>query len=82
MLNVRLIHLIEEALDAFIIFVVMDHYEPDLAGSYKGCDEPLIELVDGFQEHVWSLPFVLVDEIQGCMGYELRYVVVFFFLGN
>lgn len=59
-LDVGLVHLGEEALDALVVAVVVDHQEPDLAGRNKGRDVPLIKLVYRLQVHVVRLPLVLV----------------------
>lgn len=80
MLDVRLVHLREEVLDAFVVPVVVHHQEPDLAGRHKRRNVPLIELVDGLQVHVVRLPLVLVHQVQGSMSYELVQMAVVFLL--
>jgi len=78
--NIRVIHLVEEVLDALIVFVVMHDDESYLAGCNEGRNEPLIESINGFQLHIGSFPFVLVHQIQGGMGNKLAQVPVVLFL--
>lgn len=81
-LNVRLVHLREEVLDALVVPVVVHHQEPDLTGRHKRRNVPLIELVDGLQVHVVRLPLVLVHQVQGSVRYELVQMSVVFLLKN
>lgn len=62
-LYVIFVHLVEKILDAILIFIVMDHEEPDVGRSDERTDKPLIELVDNLEVHIGGLPSVLVDQV-------------------
>lgn len=46
MLDVCFVNLVEKVLDSFVVFDVMHHDEPHLAGCYERRHEPLVELVN------------------------------------
>lgn len=61
MFYIGLVHFVEIVLDSFVVLDVMDHDESHLTGCYKRRNEPLIELINRFQVHVWSFPLVFVN---------------------
>lgn len=47
-----------------------------MSSSDKGGDEPLVELVHGFQIHIVGQPHILIHQVQSCMSDELVQVTM------
>lgn len=58
----------------------MHHYEAHLAGRDERRNKPLVEFIYRLQVHAVGLPFMLVNQIQRCMGDKLIQMSVVFFL--
>lgn len=81
MLDVGLIHLHEEVLDAIIIFHIVKAYESYPPSRHKRRYVPLIEFVHQAEVHAGGGPHALVYKVQCSMSNELVEVAVVLLLG-
>lgn len=81
MLDVSLVHLHEEVLDAVIIFHVMEADESYPSSRHKRRHVPLIEFVHQSQVHAGGGPHTFIYEVQCSMSNELVEVAVVLLLG-